>query len=233
MKFIIVLTFICTSFFSFSQTDAILTYENNYSDKIATGKVVTTIYESKEKARVESTNTQTSSSFGPPKTESQNILIFDFTAQKETHLNAKQNIAAVMPFMVTTMEKQMMPALGVDYVVQNLGAETVNGYKCTHFTIITTSSKNKNYPPAKKDVWITNDIGSNNLFFAGPYLYLPLGSYEATKLVDAGGTGIVVKWQVMDPISNQPNICTLTNYQPGKLKNDIFSAPSNYTIVQH
>ncbi len=232
MKKIIIMPFICISIFSFSQTDAILTYKNDYSDKLATGKVITTIYESKNKARVESINTQTSSSFGPPKTESQNILIFDFTTQKETHLNAKQNRAVVMPFMVTTMEKNMMPAMGIDYVVQNEGSEKVNGYNCTHFTITTTSSKNKNFPPAKKDVWITNDLGTGNLFFVSPYLYFPLGSYEATKLTSAGGTGIVVKWQVMDPISKQPNTCTLTSYQPGKLKNDIFSAPSNYTVVQ-
>src|ERR1044071_4722081 len=137
MKKITIVPFICISIFSFSQTDAVLTYENAYSNKIATGKVITTIYESQNKARVESTNSQTASSFGPPKTESQNILIFDFTTQKETHLNAKQHIAAVMPFVVTTMEKTMMPTMGLDYVVQNEGSEKVNGYNCTHFTITT------------------------------------------------------------------------------------------------
>ena len=227
-----IVPFICISIFSFSQTDAVLTYENNYSDKIATGKVTTTIYESQNKARVESINAQTTSSFGPATTENQNILIFDFTTQKETHLNAKQHIASVMPFMVNTMEKTMMANMGLDYVVQKEGSEKVNGYNCTHFSITTVSSKNKNFPPAKKDVWITNDLGTGNLFFAAPYIYFPLGSYEATQLTKAGGTGIVVKWQVTDPISKQPNICTLTSYKPGKLKSDIFSVPSNYTVVQ-
>ena len=231
-KIIITLTLLCIRAFSFSQNDAVLTYENDYSDKVGTGKVITTIYESQGKARVESINASTSSSFGAPRTDTQNVLIFDFTTQKETHLNAKQNTAVVMPFIVTTMEKQMMPQMGLDYVVQNLGSDTAAGYKCTHYLLTTTSSKYKNYPSAKKDVWVTNDLGTGNLFFVGAYLYLPLSSYQATKLTDAGATGIVVKWQAMDPISKQPNICRLVNYNAGTLRKDVFLVPSNYTVVQ-
>jgi hypothetical protein len=230
--FVLLLSFVAISNFSLAQNDAVLTYENSYSDKIASGKVVTTIFESQGKARVESTNTQTQSSFGAPKTESQNVLIYDFASQKETHLNAKQNMAAVMPFIVITTEKRMMPAMGTDYTVENLGQETVGVYKCNHFVITTISAKNKNLPAAKKDVWITNDLGTGNLFFVSPYLYLPVGSYHASKLLAAGGTGIVVKWQTTDPLSHQPNICTLTNYQTGKIRKDVFSVPSNYAVTQ-
>ncbi len=224
---------ISTLHICFAQNDAILTYEDNYSDKLGTGKVTTIIYESQNKARVESTNAQTASAIGTPNTASQNILIYDFTAQKETHLIASQNRAVVMPFLIVTTENRMMSMMGTDYVVQTIGTETVSGYHCTHYVMTTTSSKNKNFPPSKKEIWITNDLGKGNLYFISPYLYIPLGSYQATKLASAGGTGIVVKWQITDPISNQPHVCTLVNYQPGKPRKDVFTPPSNYTVAEH
>jgi hypothetical protein len=50
----------------------------------------------------------------------------------------------------TVMIEQCMQAMGTDYVVQNIGAEKVGSYNCTHYTITTTSSKYKNMPPQKK-----------------------------------------------------------------------------------
>jgi hypothetical protein len=216
---------------SFAQVDAMLVYENEYSDNIATGKVTTTIYESKGKARIESTNAQTKSSFGAPVTKDQNAIIFDFSTQKETHLNAKMNMAVSTAFTAVTMEQQMK-TLGTDHTVQNLGAEKVGNYNCTHYAITTTNSKNKNMPPAKKEVWITNDLGNANIFFVGQYLYYPLGCDAAKKITDAGATGIVVKWQVEDPVSKKPNICTLVSYQKKSLPASTFSPPAGYTVMQ-
>jgi hypothetical protein len=79
---LVVVTFLLK--ISFAQVEGILTYENVYYDQLGTGKVTTTIYESKSKAGIESTNAQTKSAIGAPSTKDQNIILFDFTTQKET-----------------------------------------------------------------------------------------------------------------------------------------------------
>ena len=208
-----------------------MTYENIYDDQLGTGKVTTTIYESKSKARIESTNAQTKSAIGPPSTKDQNIIIFDFANQKETQLNAKMNTAVTTGFTIVMME-QRMQSMGTEYLVQNLGAEKVANYNCTHYMITTTSSKYKNMPPAKKDLWITNDLGSGNLFYVNSYLYYPVGSVGAKKLMDAGATGVVVKWEVMDPISKKPNVCNLISYSKKSLPVSTFAPPSGYQAIQ-
>lgn len=226
---LIVVTFLLK--ISFAQTEGVLTYENVYDDQLGTGKVTTTIYESKSKARIESTNAQTKSAIGTPSTKEQNVIIFDFDKSNETHLDAKRNMAYITPFTTTTMEQQMK-AIGTDYIVQNIGSEKVGSYNCTHYTITTTSSKYKNMTPAKKDVWITKDLGSANFFYVGSYLYYPQGSAVAKKLADAGATGIVVKWQIMDPVSKKPNICNLISYQKKSLPASTFMPPSGYQVMQ-
>jgi hypothetical protein len=226
---LIVITFLLK--ISFAQVEGILTYENVYDDQLGTGKVTTTIYVSKSKARVESTNAQTKSAIGAPSTKDQNVIIFDFDKSNETHLDAKRNMAYITPFTSTTMEQQMK-SMGTDYIVQNLGAEKVGNYNCMHYTITTTSSKYKNMPHAQKDVWITNDLSGANLFYVGSYLYYPQGSSVAKKLADAGATGVVVKWQIMDPVSKKPNDCNLISYQKKSLPASTFSPPSGYQVMQ-
>ena len=230
-KIILLLCITCTLKTSFAQVEGILTYQNNYDDKIGTGQVTTTIYESKSKARIESINAQTKSAIGAPSTKSQNVILFDFDKSQETHLSAERNTAIVTGFTMTLMEQQMK-SMGTDYVVQNLGAEKVGTYNCTHYVMTSSSSKYKNLPPGKKEFWITNDLGTANLFFVGQYLYYPIGCYAAKKLTDAGATGVVVKWQIMDPISKQPNICTLISFQKKSLPASTFSPPSGYTVMQ-
>ncbi|HSZ86816.1 MAG TPA: DUF4412 domain-containing protein [Puia sp.] len=233
-KIILLLCVTCALKISFaqSQVEGVLTYQNVYDDNLGTGTVTTTIYESKGKARIESTNAQTKSAIDAPSTKDQNIILFDFTTQKETQLNAKMNTAITTGFTVVMMEQRMQATIGTDYIVQNIGTEQVGTYNCTHFTITTTSSKYKNIPPAKKDVWITNDLGSGNIFYVGSYLYYPLGSSVAQKLTAAGAVGVVVKWQVMDPISKKPLVCNLISYQPKKIPAATFLPPSNYTAIQ-
>ena len=230
-KIILLFCIACTLKTSFAQVEGILTYENVYDDQIGTGKVTTTIYESKSKARIESTNAQTKSAFGTPSTKDQNVILFDFDKSNETHLDSKRNMAIVTAFTMSTMEQQMK-AMGTEMTVQNLGAEKVGNYNCTHYVMTSSSSKYKNLPPGKKEFWITNDLGTTNLFFVGQYLYYPLGCNAAKKLTDAGATGVVVKWQVMDPVSKKPNICTLINYQKKNLPASRFSPPPGYTVMQ-
>ena len=66
--------------------NGVLKYESDYDMAGEVGKVLTTIYENDSKGRVESTNIQTKSSIGTPTTKDQNVLLFDFSKQQETHL---------------------------------------------------------------------------------------------------------------------------------------------------
>ena len=59
-----------------------------------------------------------------------------------------------------------------------------------------------------------------------------MGTSAAKRLTDAGADGVVVKWQIMDPISKKPNICTLISYQKKSLPASTFSPPSGYTVMQ-
>jgi hypothetical protein len=231
-KMMLLLCITCTLKICFaqSQVQGILIYQNNYDDKLGTGQVTTTIYEGNGKARIESINAQTKSAIGAPSTKSQNVILFDFDKSQETHLNAERNTAIVTGFTVTLMEQQMK-TMGTDMNIQNLGAEKIGNYNCTHYVLTTTSTKYK-IPPAQKDVWITNDLGAGNIFYVGSYLYYPQGTYHAQKLAAAGATGIVVQWSAMDPISKKPLVCSLISYQKKSLPASTFSPPSGYTVMQ-
>ncbi len=229
-KIILLLCITCAIKISFAQVEGVLVYENSYSNSLGTGKVTTTIYESKSQARVESINAETKSAIGSPSTQSQNVIIFDFDKSKETHLDAKRNTAYSTPFTITITDQQMK-SLGTEITVKNLGKEKVRNYNCTHFAMITRYSKTK-LPSSKRDIWITKDIGNGNVFYVGQYLYYPLGSSAAKKLTDASGDGVVVKWQIIDPVSKKPNVCTLLSYQKKSLPASTFLPPSGYRVVQ-
>ena len=152
----------CTLKTSFAQVEGILTYENVYDDKLGLGKLPQ-LFTKQSKARIESTNAQTKSAFGAPSTKDQNVILFDFDKSNETHLDSKRNMAIVTAFTMSSMEQQMK-AMGTEMTVQNLGAEKVGNYNCTHYVMTSSSSKYKNLPPGKKEFWITNDLGTTNLF---------------------------------------------------------------------
>jgi hypothetical protein len=214
---------------AFSQiAQGIFTYENVYDDQLGTGKVVTVFSESKSMFRVESTNAQTKSALGAPTTKEQNVLIFDMDKLTETHLNAERKTAVTMPFLVTATEERMKAVKG-ELTIQNLGQEMVGNYHCTHFVLTNSNSK---YKTIQKDVWITKDLGLGNFFYISPYLYYPKGSPPAQKMISAGADGVVVKWQIMDPVSKKPNICTLVSYQNKTLPATAFQVPAGYQTVQ-
>jgi hypothetical protein len=118
---------------------------------------------------------------------------------------------------------KMMQAMGSSATIENIGAEKVGSYNCTHFVLTIKNPQVKNPNAGRKDIWVSNDLGNCNIFYTGPYLYYPVGDYVQKKLADAGATGIVVKWQT------GPSVCILTNYQATRLSASLFSAPSNYT----
>jgi hypothetical protein len=227
-------TFFCLCFFVkvvFGQAQGTLTYQSDYSSEIATGKVITKIYESKSMCRIESNNTSTKSSLGPPKSEDQNVILMNFDNSTETHLSPVRKTAIITKFTVVMME-ETMKKIGTEVSIQNLGQEKIGNYSCTHFSIVTTNPKQKAFN-AKKDIWVTKDIGIGNVYFTGSYLYYPKGSVVAQKLVDAGAEGVVVKWQVFDPLSKSDHVCNLISYQAGAVPASMFAPPSDYQVIHN
>jgi hypothetical protein len=182
-------------------------------------------------ARIESNNTSTKSSLGAPKSENQNVILMNFDNSTETHLSKERKTAIITKFTVVMME-ETLKKIGTEVSIQNLGQEKVGNYSCTHFVIVSTNPKQKGLN-AKKDIWVTKDMGIGNVYFVGSYLNYPKGSVVAQKLSDAGADGIVVKWQVFDPLSKQDHVCNLISYQSGQVAGSMFSPPSDYQVIHN
>src|ERR1019366_3143197 len=181
-----------------SQFNGVLHYESDYDLGGSADKVLTTIYESGSKVRIESTNINTKSPYGPPGTKDQDVLIYDFDKQTETHLQANTNRAIVTPYdAVLEQQQKMLEQSGATDSVESAGTEKVGNYNCTHFIMTSVNPKIKfaKLGTDKKDISITKDLGSCHLWYAGPYLYYPEGTFMQKKLADAGADGAVVKWQ--------------------------------------
>ena len=232
MKKVVLILCVCSLLnIAFAQAQGIFIYENEYANDLGTGKVVTKIYVSNSIARIESSNTSTKSLYGTPGTKDQNVLLYDFDKLTETHMNAVRKTAVVTPFSANTTG-EMMKKMGTEVTIQNLGQEKIGNYNCTHFVMTMTSTKYKTADSgSKKECWTTKDLGIGNIFYVGPYLYYPKGSLLAGKLSDAGAAGIVVRWQIMDPLSKSPNICNLVQYKAGQLPASTFAPPSDYQVI--
>jgi len=212
--------------------NGVLHYENDYNMGGSVGKVLTTIYEADSKVRVESENIQTKSALGQPTTKDQDVLLYDFDKQQETHLQAKFKRAIVTPYEAVLMQEQkMMESMGTTVTVQNLGNEKVGNYNCTHFVMTSVNPKIKSTKlnTSKKDIWITRDLGSCHLWYVGAYLYYPEGSFLQKKLADAGADGVVVKWQ--SGSGDLLTTCMLMSNENKSLPSATFAPPSDYAVV--
>jgi hypothetical protein len=211
---------------SLAQFTGILHYENNYESGLFKGKVVTTIYESKSRARIESINTQFSNGTADiPKPKEQDVLLFDFENQRKISLVSKMNMAASVPLQPDPVEK-MMEAMGTTVTIEKIGPEKIGDYNCIHYSMNTVNPKSKKSNSGKKDFWITSDLGTSNILYVGIYIYYAQGGYLAKKLADAGATGVVIKWQTGS------TTCSLVNHEAKNLPASTFEVPSNYTLTQ-
>jgi hypothetical protein len=218
----VIFFFLLTGFLqnSFAQFTGVLNYEDDYSNDISKGKVVTTIYESKLKARIESRNTPERN--GQPDmaaAKDQNIIFYDFDKQTVTRLNAKTNTVSTISLSQADIAGDMIKKMGSEVSVQNLGPEKIGNYSCIHFIMKITNPKVKTPNAGEKDIWITKDLGISNVYYSGVYLYYPQGSFLAKKLLEAGATGIVVKWKEGSTVGN------LISYQTKNLPESTFIAP--------
>ncbi len=236
MKNILIITFFSLFFKSPSaEFNGVLKYESDYDLGGSVGKVLTTIYVTDAKGRVESKNIQTKSPIGNPVTEDQDVLLFDFSKQQETRLQKLTGRAIVSPYLETFYHQtkagdDFLNAVKVE--VQNLGNEKIGEYNCTHFVVtkLNTKMKTSAINPSKNDLWVTKELGSCHLWYVGSYLYYPEGSETQKKLADAGVDGIIVKWHTGS--GNLQNSGTLMSYEKKNLSSTVFTPPSNFTIVQ-
>ena len=121
MKKIIFLPFVVAAAQSaIAQINGILTYQNDYNEGGIKVTVITTIYQSGQRDRIESINTREKG--GIPDTanaKSQFPLLFDFAQHQKTTLNTKANMAVVQPIDSLATQK-MMQQMGSSASVQNL-----------------------------------------------------------------------------------------------------------------
>lgn len=210
-----------------AQFNGILHYENDYVDAWfgTKGKVLTTIYESGSGIRIEAVDT----SFSKNDVTRQNTLLIDIDKGTETHLQEMFNRGIV--YSISDKEKQAQMMNDQTHTVfnfENLGPEKVGDFNCTHFVMTKSYAKLKTLKPARYDIWITKDLDSCNVWYVGRYLYFFGGMDLFKKLAGVGADGVVVKWQETESTSTT---CILTGYQQENLRSSIFTAPSNYTIV--
>jgi Domain of unknown function (DUF4412) len=212
---------------SFGQFTGILHYENDYETGPYKGKVITSIFESKSKARIESTNTLEKNGTGDiPKPKDQDVLLFDFDKQRKITLITKMSMAVSLPLQPDPVEK-MMESMGTIGSIEKIGQEKIGNYNCTHFIMSIINPKSKTANSGKKEFWITSDLGTSNINYVASYLYYPQDSYLAKKLAAAGAIGVVVKWQ------SGSAICYLVSYEKKSLPASSFEPPSNYTLSEH
>jgi hypothetical protein len=201
----------------------VLKYEVRFTNELHTGTIYTTIYENGDHARVESVSVEDKNGTPDPATaKPQNVLIYDFSANKTTHLVAKQNMATIMSTNPDPAE-QMMSKMGTTVQIENLGPEKIGNYSCIHYAMRTVNPSMKANNDSKKEFWISNDLGSSGIQYVSAYLYYFKGGFMAKKLSEAGATGVVVRWKISDIVCN---LVSAGTKQPDASS---FAIPSGYT----
>ena len=208
-----------------TQWTRVLTYTDNYGNGSATGKIITIISESGDKGRIDSRNNPAKQPENKTAGKDQDILLYDFSKQLKTTLNAKMNIANSQSLAAEDQRYlELLQKTGGMITIENLGTEKVGGYTCIHYVVGTVTPKLKAPSnPKKNNIWITRDLGNSNIWYAGPYLYYVKGSYQQRKLAEAGAFGVVVKWQYGTAEA------TLTDQQQRVLPSSTFDIPSGYS----
>ncbi|HMH23015.1 MAG TPA: DUF4412 domain-containing protein [Puia sp.] len=153
----------------------------------------------------------------PTGEKDQDVLLFDLSASKETHLHAAGMTAYTTQF-VGPMQEQAMHLSDKDITIQQLGPEKIGEYSCRHIVL--------SIHGGKRDLWITKDLGGTpGVCIAGTFLYYTPGSLILKKLIDAGDDGVIVKSM------SGPLIMTLTGYDKKIPPASMYSIPSGYTAM--
>lgn len=156
----------------------------------------------------------------------QDTLLFDIAGLNTTHLQYQTGMA-ILAKNTATLTKGALSGLGTQIGIETAGAETVNGYACTHYVIQTQTGR----LVSKRDVWITTALGSPGIQVMGGYLYYTPDVPQEGKLLAAGGAGVVVKAKVTAPgLSMVMNLIGVDTKRPDAR---LFAVPARYTLVDH
>ena len=158
-------------------------------------------------------------------TNTQDTLLYDIQGLKTTHLVYRTGRAVIMPNSGELTQQVIARSRGQQNIaVQTTGAETVNGYVCTHYVITTGAG---NYI-TKRDVWVTKNLGSPGVQVVGEYLYYTPDFPAAVKLLAAGGSGVVVKSVTATPwLTTTMNLVAVDTTAPPA---SFFAVPGWYTV---
>ena len=207
----------------------VLIYTDNYENGSVTGKIITIISESGDKGRIDSRNNPAKHPENKTIEKDQDILLYDFSKQQKTILNAKMNIANRQSLVAEDQKYlELLQKTGSMITIENLGTEKIGGFTCIHYVVGTVAPKLKAPAnPKKNNIWITKDLGNSNIWYAGPNLYYVKGCYQQRKLAEAGAFGVVVKWQYGTAE------VMLTDHQQRVLPSSTFDIPSGYSERGH
>ena len=193
-------------------------------------KLVMTYYQSGTAAHVEAYNITTNNGVTDTTTVNpQDTILFDFANSNETHLQWRYQRAMKTRYtddVLTAATTAKGKSLGTT-TVTNKGADTANGYNCTHFVLTTTSQ----FGSSTRDVWVTGDLGpAPTAWVLGSYLYFTPGFPTFTKLTAAGANGIVVKSTASNArqgVISVMNLVVVDTHTPNPA---LFQVPSYYTV---
>jgi hypothetical protein len=145
-----------------------------------------------------------------------------------THLQFKTGMAIITKYTLDMMAAN--PGLqGGNVTIQNLGAETVNGYSCTHYVL---ARENGVAPKGSKtEVWITPALGAPTIYVMGSYLYYTPGYPPFTKLLAAGGNGVVVK--ILSGFTGYMSTINLVSVDKTTPSSSFFKIPSYYRTLDN
>jgi len=161
----------------------------------------------------------------------QDTILWDFAKATETHLHPSNQFAVITQYM-GNMEAAMMASQmkgKASLSVTSLGADTANGYHCTHYVITSTSQLGT----SKRDVWITQDLGpAPTVWVIASYTYYTPGYPHMVQLANAGANGIVVRSVSSYTHMGVTSVMNLVSADTKtRLRASMFSVPSHYTVI--
>lgn len=210
--------------FASAQFSGKLVYEVVRTDS----KLVMTYYQNKSNARIEAYSVRLNNDAPDMSTlKAQDTILYDLSKSSETHLQYRTQRAIISQstFALAGNSKGYKNQV-LD--VKKVGQETVNGYSCSHFVLTSTMNGLSNH----HDVWITKDLGpAPSIYVMGSYLYYTPGYLMLTKLIEAGGDGIVVKTVHGEgTFSATANLISADKKTPSA---SMFQVPSRYIVIDN
>lgn len=210
--------------FAIAQFSGKLVYEKVHPDS----KLVMTYYQDKTNARIEAYSVHMQNNVPDISTiNAQDTILYDLSKSVETHLQNTTQRAIITQYTFSLISNSPLYQNQV-IDIKKVGQETLNGYSCSHF-LITNTLKGR---ITHTEVWITKDLGpAPGIYVMGSYLYYTPGYPMFTKLIEAGGDGIVVKAvQGEGTFSAMINLVSVDKKTPSA---SMYKVPSRYTVIDN